>query len=144
MALLMCHNTLTQCEIPGLINNTLPNKNLKATVMDVHVHCILIEILNGKQVGPASSMLTSVEVIQTIRTKHALAQTLSSRVYTLRLCNAQGCEYGRCETLLQCSNAGPLSSMAASVGVLWTRVRTLSRLFLMMIDCCTLPPFQNQ
>ena len=44
MALLMCHthHTLTQPETPGLIDNTLPNKNLKINVMDVH--CILIEI----------------------------------------------------------------------------------------------------
>ena len=67
MALLMCHThyTLTQPETLGLIDDTLPNKNLKT----------------------------------------------SSRVYTLRHCNALGCEYGRRETLVQCcSNAGPPSS----------------------------------
>ena len=43
-------------------------------------------------------------------------QILSSRVYTLRHCNACGCEYGRHEMSVQCcSNAGPTSSMAASV-----------------------------
>ena len=59
-------------------------------------------------------MLTKIEVKQTIPTR--LAQILSSCVYTLRHCNACGCEYGRRETMVQCcSNAGPLSSMAASV-----------------------------
>ena len=104
--------TLTQPETLELIDNTLPNKNEK-NVMGVH--CFLIEIFNGKQARRASSMLTKIEVKQTIRTTHALAQTLSSRVYTLRHCNARGCEYGRRETLVQCcSNAGPPSSMPAS------------------------------
>ena len=78
------------------------------------VHCILIEIFNGKQARQASSMLTKIEVKQTIPTR--LAQILSSRVYTMRHCNARGCEYGRRKTMVQCcSNAGPPSSMAASV-----------------------------
>ena len=79
MALLMCHihYTLTQPETLGLIDNTLPNKktlglinntftnkNLKTNVMDAH--CNLIVIFNGKQVRPASSMLTRIEVQQTI------------------------------------------------------------------------------
>ena len=105
--------TLTQPETLELIDNTLPNKNEKTNVMGVH--CFLIEIFNGKQARRASSMLTKIEVKQTIRTTHALAQTLSSRVYTLRHCNARDCEYGRRETLVQCcSNAGPPSSMPAS------------------------------
>ena len=58
----------------------------------MEVHCILIEIFNGKQARPASSMLTRIEVKQTMLTTHALAQILSSRVYTellaLRHCNA--------------------------------------------------------
>ena len=51
--------------------------------------------------------------------------------------------HGRCETLSQCcSNAGPPSSMAASV---WRLVGVpLLRLLPMMIDCYTLPHFQNQ
>ena len=49
------------------------------------------------------------------RTTYALAQILSSRVCTLRHCNARGCECGRRETFMQCcSNAGPPSSMPAS------------------------------
>ena len=76
------------------------------------VHCILIEIFNGKQVRQSFSMLTKIEVKQTIRTTHALAQILSSRAYTLNHWNARGCEYGRREKLVQCcSNAWPLSSM---------------------------------
>ena len=76
------------------------------------VHCILIEIFKGKQARQASSMLTKIEVKQTIPTR--LAQILSSCVYTLRYCKAHGCEYGRRETMVQCcSNAGPSSSMAA-------------------------------
>ena len=60
-------------------------------------------------------MLTKIEVKPTIPTTQALAQILSSRVYTLRHCNARGCEYGRRETLVQCcSYAGPPSSMLAS------------------------------
>ena len=55
------------------------------------VHCI-IEIFNGKQARQAFSMLTKIEVKQTIPTR--LAQILSSRVYTLRHCIAGGCEYG--------------------------------------------------
>ena len=59
-------------------------------------------------------MLTTIKGKQPIRTTHAPAQILSSRVYTLRHSNARGCEYGRCETLVQCcSNAGPPSSMPA-------------------------------
>ena len=54
------------------------------------VHCILIEMFNGKQARQASSMLTKIEVKQTILTR--LAQILSSRVYTLRHRNARGCE----------------------------------------------------
>ena len=46
------------------------------------VLCILIELFNDKQVRWASSMLTRIEVKQIIRTTHALAQILSSRVYT--------------------------------------------------------------
>ena len=48
MVLLMCHTnyTPTQPETPGLIDNTLPNKNLKTNVMD---DMILIDIFNGKQ-----------------------------------------------------------------------------------------------
>ena len=44
----MCHThyTPTQPETPGLINNTLPNKNLKTNVMD---DMILIDIFNGKR-----------------------------------------------------------------------------------------------
>ena len=50
MGLLMCHThyTPTQPETLGLIDNTLPNKNLKTNVMDE----ILIDIFNmfnGKQ-----------------------------------------------------------------------------------------------
>ena len=47
MVLLMCHThyTPTQPETPGLIDNALPNKNLKTNVMDN----ILIDIFNGKQ-----------------------------------------------------------------------------------------------
>ena len=60
-------------------------------------------------------MLTKIEVKQTIRITHALAQILSSRVFTLRQCNARGCEYGRRETLVQCCcNTGPPSLMPAS------------------------------
>ena len=60
-------------------------------------------------------MLTKIDVKQTIGTTHAPAQILSSCVYTLRHCNARGCENGRREMLVQCySNAGPASSMAAS------------------------------
>ena len=70
--------TVTQPETLGSIDNTLPNKNLKTNVMDVH--CILIKIFNGKQTRRASSMLNKIEVKQTIRTTHALAQILSSRV----------------------------------------------------------------
>ena len=107
MAMLMSHTlyTLTQPETLGLNDNTLPNKNLITNVMDVQ--CILIEIFNGKQARRASSMLTKIEVKQTIRTTHTLAQILFSCVYTLRHCNARGCEYGQRETLVQCcSNAG--------------------------------------
>ena len=80
MVLLMCHThyTLTQPETPGLIGNTLLNKNLKTNVMDVH--CILNAIFNGKQTRRASFMLTKIEVKQTIRTTHALAQVLFSPV----------------------------------------------------------------
>ena len=79
------------------------------------VDCILIEIFNGKQARQVSSMLTKIEVKQTIWTTHALAQILSSRVYTLRHCNERGCEYDQRETTVQCcSNAGPPLSMAAS------------------------------
>ena len=48
MALYMCHTHYTpaQPETLGLIDNTLLNKE---NVMDVH--CILIEIFNGKQRG---------------------------------------------------------------------------------------------
>ena len=118
MALLMCHThyTLTQPETPGMIDNTLLNTNLKTNVMDVH--CILNAIFNGKQTRRASSMLTKIEVKQTMHaewTMHALAQILSSCVYTLRHCNTCGCEYGRCEMLVQCcSNAGAPSSLPAS------------------------------
>ena len=118
MVLLMCHThyTLTQPETLGLIDNTLLNKNLKTNVMEVH--CILNAIFNGKQMRLASSMLTKIGVEQTIRTTHALAQILSRLhvYYTLRHCNARGCEYGRRETLVRCcSNYGPSSSIAASV-----------------------------
>ena len=79
------------------------------------VHCILNAIFNGKHTRLVSSMLTKIEVKQTIRTTHALAKILSSHVYIPRHCNARGCEYGRRETLVQCcSNAGPSSLMAAS------------------------------
>ena len=70
--------TLTQPKTLGLIDNTLPNKNIKTNVMDVH--CILIEIFNCKQARRASSMLTKIEGKQTIRTTHILAQILSSHV----------------------------------------------------------------
>ena len=40
------------------------------------VHSILIEIFNGKQARPASSMLTRIEVKQTIRTAQALADII--------------------------------------------------------------------
>ena len=55
MAVVMCHThyTLTQRETSGLIENTLPNKNLKTCD-----GCIIIEILKGKHTRPASSMLT--------------------------------------------------------------------------------------
>ena len=103
---------LLQTFLAGTLN-TLPNKNLETNGMDVH--CILIEIFNGEQARRASSMLTKIEVKQTIRTTHALAQILSSRLYTLRHCNARGCEYGRREMLVECcSNAGPPSSVPAS------------------------------
>ena len=48
IVLLMCHThyTPTQPETPVLIDNTLPNKNLKTNVMD---DMILIDIFNGKQ-----------------------------------------------------------------------------------------------
>ena len=89
-------------------------------------------------------MLTKIEVKQTIRITHALAQILSSRVFTLRQCNARGCEYGRRETLVQCCcNTGPPSLMAAIGLASRGRVPRL-RLFLMMIDCYTLPSFLNQ
>ena len=81
MVLLMCHNyTLTQPETLtlGLIDNTWLNKKFKTNVMDVH--CILNAIFNGKQTRRASSMLTKIGVKQTIRTTHALAHILSSRV----------------------------------------------------------------
>ena len=80
IVLLMCHThyTLTQPETQGLIDNTWRNKNLKTNVMDVH--CFLNVIFNGKQTRRASSMLTKIGVKQTIRTTHALAQILSSRV----------------------------------------------------------------
>ena len=103
IALLMCHThyTLTQPETLGLIDNTLPNKQLKTNVMDVH--CILIEIFNGKQARQASSMLTKNKVKQTTH------KTSTDIIFTCIHCNARGCEYGRCETLVQCcSNAGPL------------------------------------
>ena len=81
----------------------------------MNVHCILIEIFNGKQARRPSSMLTKIEVKQTIWTTHPLAQILSPHVYTLRHCNSRGCEYGRREKLVQCcSNDGLLSSMPAS------------------------------
>ena len=77
------------------------------------VHCILIKIVNGKQARSASSMLTRIED----NTDYARTSTeYYLHVYTLRDCNARDCEYGRRETLLQCCfNAGPSSSMAASV-----------------------------
>ena len=48
IVLLMCHThyTPTQPETPGLIDNTLPNKNKKTNVMD---DMILIDKFNGKQ-----------------------------------------------------------------------------------------------
>ena len=48
IVLLMCHTHYTpnQPETPGLIDNTLPNKNLKTNVMD---DMILIDIFNNKQ-----------------------------------------------------------------------------------------------
>ena len=80
MVLLMCHThyTLTQPETLRLIYNTLLNKKLKTNVM--YINCILNAIFNGKQTRRASSMLTKIGVKQTIRTRHALAQILSSRV----------------------------------------------------------------
>ena len=46
MVLLMCHThyTSTQPETPGLIDNTLPNKNLKKNIMD---DMILIDIFGA-------------------------------------------------------------------------------------------------
>ena len=76
------HHTLTQPETLGLINNTLDCQikiNLKTNIMDVH--CILIKIVNGKQARSASFMLTRIED----NTDYALAQILSSRVYSERL-----------------------------------------------------------
>ena len=66
MVLLMCHThyTLTQSETLGLIDNTLLNNFFKTDVMDVH--CILNAKFNGKQARRASSMLTKIEVKQTI------------------------------------------------------------------------------
>ena len=59
MVLLMCHThyTPTQPETLGLIDNTLPNKNLKRNVMDD----ILIDIqwqTGSVNSGPVSSLLT--------------------------------------------------------------------------------------
>ena len=50
MVLLMFHThyTTTQPETPGLVDNALPNKNLKTNVIMV-MDDILIDIFNGKQ-----------------------------------------------------------------------------------------------
>ena len=57
---------------------------------------------------------------QELITTHAQTQTLSSRAYSLRHCNARGCEYGWRETTLQCcANAGPPRHWRHRLGVLW-------------------------
>ena len=104
------------------------------------VHCILIEIFNGKQVRQSFSMLTKIEVKQTIRTTHALAQTLSSRAYTLNHWNA------RCVNMV---GARSWCSVVLMLGHCRQCRHRLGisphlRLFLMLTDCYTLPYFSNQ
>ena len=63
-------------------------------------------------------MLTKIEVKQTILTTDKTSTDIifPCIAYTLRQCDACGCEYRRRETLVQCcSNVGPPSSMATSV-----------------------------
>ena len=91
MVLLMCHThyTPTQPETLGLIDNTLPNKNLKTNVMDD----ILIDMFNGKQAG-----IFLVNPALKLKTTHAHRRYLYA------------CECCRRETSRQCcSNAGPPS-----------------------------------
>ena len=103
-------HSITQPETLGLIDNTLLNKKFKTSVMDVH--CILNAKFNGKQASRASSMLTKID---NITNAHTSTDYYFHVYYTLRHCNACGCEYGRRETLVRCcSNSGPSSSMAAS------------------------------
>ena len=57
-----------------------------------------------------------------VNRQHRQPTTSTDIIFTcMRHCNARGCECGRYETLVQCcSNAGPPSSMGASVRLLLT------------------------
>ena len=91
------------------------------------VHCILIEIFNGKQRGERLLCLPGF----LIWTTHALAHILSSGVYMLRHCNARGC--GHSVVLM----LGHRRQWGHRFGVSWGVPRL--RLLPMMIGCYTLP-----
>ena len=93
MALLMCHthHTLTQPETLGMIDNTLLNTNLKTNVMDVH--CILNAIFNGKQTRRASSMLTKIEVKQTMHAEWTMDNARTSTDIIFMCIHSEALQY---------------------------------------------------
>ena len=103
MVLLMCHThyTTTQPKTPGLIDNALPNKNLKTNVMDD----ILIDISNGKQAVSTLAGIFVVNPALKLKTTHAHTRYLYARECCRRKTS------GQC-----CFNAGPPPSMVIYIG----------------------------